>query len=587
LISRLLARLRKQPEQSQPVTAPATNDFSDGWSWVPNWREILGDWSKWEAAVEAAKGGPRVLVAPCVGGNSALTPVETLYAVALTLRGAEVHVLLCDKAIPACMNVIAKHYDDKPETFLQKGPDKCDWCHSSGSKAFEQLGLKIHRLSEWIEDSDRTDAKKIAQTITFDNAAQLIDQDINVGEQAVATALRFFARGDFQAEPTGLDVLKRYVEAGVACNRGLQRLYKALNIKHSVVNHGIYVPQGLVVGVSKKFGSSICTWDLGYRSKSVYMHRGDTYLRSSDANSVWENLDWTPQMEAEIQNYLQTRWHGTLDWLNFQHKDAESNFDAIAKEIGIDPSKPFIGLLTNVVWDAQVLYPQNAFPNMLHWLKGTIEYFAKRPDLQLVIRIHPGELKGFVVSRQLAADEIRKMFPQLPPNVFVVPPESKINTYAALTPCNAVLIYATTTGLEFASQGYQVVVAGEAWIRGRGFSKDAQSEDEYYRILDKLPFEPARLSPELRQRALKYAYHHYLRKMVPLSMLNHESSPYTPYTIDKRGIAGFMPGADIGLDTLCDGILTDKPLIYPQEKVDAAKALNPSAGGWVMPGVAN
>jgi len=310
LFNRLLARLRTvvspPREQAVPVKEPIATDYSDGWSWIPNWSEILGDWPKWHAAVQAAKGGPKVLIAPCVGGNSALTPVETLYAVALTLRGAEVHILLCDQAIPACMNVLSQHYDDA-KTFVEQGPDKCNWCFSSGNKAFEQLGLTIHRLSDFITDSDRTDAAVIADTVDFNTAGQITDQGINVGEQAVATALRFFARGDLHNEPTGLAVLKRYVEAAVACNRGLQSLYKQVPFKHTVVNHGIYVPQGLVVGVSKQFGSTICTWDLGYRSKSVYMHKGDTYLRSSDANSVWENLPWTEEMESQIRDYLKTR----------------------------------------------------------------------------------------------------------------------------------------------------------------------------------------------------------------------------------------------------------------------------------------
>ena len=61
--------------------------------------------------------------------------------------------------------------------------------------------------------------------------------------------------------------------------------------------------------------------------------------------------------------------------------------------------------------------------------------------------------------------ELRAAFPQLPKNVFIIPPESKLSTYAAMFACDSVLIYGTKAGVELTSFGVPVVVAGEAWIR--------------------------------------------------------------------------------------------------------------------------
>lgn len=92
-----------------------------------------------------------------------------------------------------------------------------------------------------------------------------------------------------------------------------------------------------------------------------------------------------------------------------------------------------------------------------------------------------------VPSRQPIVAEIKKIFPQLPPNVFVIPPESQVSTYAAMQECDTVLIYNTKTGIEISSQGIPVVVAGEAWIRNKGISLDATSPQGYFQILDQLP----------------------------------------------------------------------------------------------------
>ena len=43
------------------------------------------------------------------------------------------------------------------------------------------------------------------------------------------------------------------------------------------------------------------------------------------------------------------------------------------------------------------------------WLEGTLDYFAETPELQLIIRVHPGELlnpEGYSVG-----DSVKAYFP--------------------------------------------------------------------------------------------------------------------------------------------------------------------------------
>ena len=67
-------------------------------------------------------------------------------------------------------------------------------------------------------------------------------------------------------------------------------------------------------------------------------------------------------------------------------------------------------------------------------------------------------------------EEIRRAYPQLPANVFDIPPESNSSTYAAMYQCDAVIVYGTKTGVELSSMGIPVVVAGEAWPSSRDTS---------------------------------------------------------------------------------------------------------------------
>jgi hypothetical protein len=185
----------------------------------------------------------------------------------------------------------------------------------------------------------------------------------------------------------------------------------------------------------------------------------------------------------------------------------------------------------------------------------------------LLIRVHPAEVSGDVPSRQPVIDEIRARFPSLPPNVFVIPPESPISTYVTMMRCNAVVIYGTKTGVELTSEGIPVIVCGEAWIRNKGLTADARSPEEYFALLDQLPGS-GRLPAATIARARRYAYHFFFRRMIPVTSIASATgltARQVKYTIGVSRLEQLRPGQDCGLDLICEGILKGTPFIYPAE----------------------
>jgi hypothetical protein len=246
------------------------------------------------------------------------------------------------------------------------------------------------------------------------------------------------------------------------------------------------------------------------------------------------------------------------------HRPIRQDPGEIAGQLEIDPSKPVVGLLTSVSWDAQLHYPANAFPNMLEWLVQTCEYFSRRPDLQLLIRVHPAEVSGFPPSRQPILAELRKRIPQLASNIIVVPPESGMGTYALMSLCDAAIIYGTKMGVELTSVGLPVIVAGEAWIRNKGITHDASSPEEYFRLLEQLPFRK-RLAPDRLARARRYAYHFFFNRMIPLPFIEPKAG-FPIYRLKLDSLEKLLPGQSAGLDTICDGILGGAPFVLPAKR---------------------
>jgi hypothetical protein len=203
---------------------------------------------------------------------------------------------------------------------------------------------------------------------------------------------------------------------------------------------------------------------------------------------------------------------------------------------------------------------------MLTWIFTSIDYFKTRPELQLVIRVHPAEIQGGLPSRQKIHDEIKERYTRVPPNVFIVEPESPLSTYAIMEKCDSVIIYNTKTGIELAAMGIPVIVAGEAWIRNKGFSTDVSSPDEYRRVLDRLPFSE-RMSADETLRAKKYAYHFFFRRMIPLEFME-AAGGNPPFRLKLNSLDQLQPGSSRGLDLICDGILNEADFIFDNENSD-------------------
>ena len=427
---------------------------------------------------------------------------------------------------------------------------------------YKSLGLTVHRYHDFLSADEIENASAIASSLP---AQEIIRYRINqaaVGEHALAGTLRFFATGMLDGEPYGEQILRRYFEASLLTTFVMENLLQRYAYSSVVFHHGIYVPQGLIGEVCRKNDVHVVNWNPAYRKQCFVFDHHDTYHHTMMTEPVtkWIDMPWNEQRESQLMEYLQSRWKGTEDWIWFHNKKPEFEWQTIAAELGIDPGKPCIGMLTSVMWDAVLHYPSNAFPNMLEWVKSTIDYFTKRQDLQLMIRIHPAEVRGTLPSRQRIGDEINREFPVLPNNIFVVPPESRISTYAIMTQCDSVIIYNTKTGVELAALGIPVIVAGEAWIRNKGFAIDADNLDAYLKILDGLPLR-RRMSDADLLKARKYAYNFFFRRMIPLEFME-PSAGAPPYRMNLPDIKDLSRGRCKGLDTICDGILDRSDFIF-------------------------
>jgi hypothetical protein len=533
------------------------------------WKEILNKKREnfsWRTYLKNASKSEKCVLFCTIGSHKISVMHDSVLSAALAVRGIKVCVLMCDGVLPACE--VCVYQNIKPEVMLGKGPkaSNCKKCWESGSSIFNDLGIKIYKYSDFLEKEDFKKAEQITDELDNNELKSLVLDGINIGEEAFAGTLRYFFSGSISEEPYGFEVLRKYLQGGVLSYKVANRAFKSINPVSVAFHHGIYIPLGIHNLVARNMNIRSVAWRLGYRNQTVMYSHKDTYMRSflEESEGSWGKRRLSGYERKSILKYIETRKNNSQDWFKFNPESPLTDPKKINKEFNLNSSSSIL-LLTNIVWDAQIHYKNNAFPTILDWLCFTVNYFKDRKDLRLIIRIHPSEKSQGMLTRHPIMEEVMKKIFFIPENVRIVEAASKISTYTLAKQSNCVLVYGTTTAIELAAMGIPVVVAGEAVTKNKNITYDISTRKQYLELLEKLPFKK-RFIPKVRtERAVRYAYHYYFQKHIPFKYLvktDMRSRSIGPDSIALDSFSDLESGRDRAMDIICGGILNGTPYVY-------------------------
>jgi len=275
-----------------------------------------------------------------------------------------------------------------------------------------------------------------------------------------------------------------------------------------ILPNGTILEFGVIYQVARFLGIPTVTYEFGEQRERIWVAQ-DAEVMRQETNELWwmhQDQPLTPDQLAQVRKLFASRQRGSL-WENFARRwqGVPSEGGAqVRKNLGLD-GRPIVLLATNVIGDSLTLGRQVFSDSMTEWLERTVRYFAARPDVQLVARIHPGEL---ITKGPSVADVVHKALPGLSEHIHLVPADAKVNTYDLVEIADLGLVYTTTVGMEMAMSGVPVIVVGNTHYRGKGFTLDPASWDDYFVLLtDALSARsPARLSQAQVEQAWNYAY---------------------------------------------------------------------------------
>lgn len=284
-----------------------------------------------------------------------------------------------------------------------------------------------------------------------------------------------------------------------------------------LIPNGTITELGAVYRVARHLGIDTITYEFNDQREQVWIAHNDEIMRQN-TDLLWLARGGKPLTDEQREKIeaLEAARMGAKAFGKSVRKwqDVEAvGGEKIRADLGLD-ARPVVLLATNVLGDSLTLGRNIFAASMAEWIARTAQFFAQRNDVQLVIRVHPGER---LTHGKSMVDVVREALPELPANIHVIGPLEKVNTYDLMEIAALGLVYTTTTGMEMSLQGIPVVACGETHYRKRGFTFDPSTYGGYFGLLEQIlpDLGSQRLTSVQIEKAWEYAYRFFFEYPIP------------------------------------------------------------------------
>jgi hypothetical protein len=508
---------------------------------------------------QSAPDGPAVLVLSFRGAWLLHGTWEALVAEALRRRGARPVLFVCSGGLPqtlpgrapAC-GIASSH---------QAGPN-CANCLDCGLSIAASLHLPVLRLDDFVDGRRVRELAALVDASSGSEVRALHHHGLPIGQYVLNSARWFLCVSDLDGVAEGDAVMRAFAKSALVVAHAAPALLDRVRPEAVFLLNGLFFAERIVKAEAERRGIRVVSYEVGFIPDTLCF--SEDVPGYYDIGPLWERVKDRPLGPAQanrLDDYMADRRKGRRSPFNYWPTLTEDE-RAILSSLRLAPDRPTAVLFTNITWDSAAQDRDRAFPDMYAWVVESIRLFASRPDAQLVVRIHPAEVRvpGWQ-TRDPVGTRLRATFPRLPANVRVVPAESDVSSYSLMTLSRCGLVYTSTTGLEMATEGMPVVVAGIVHYGGKGFTLDPSSIDEYEQEVARAL--EADRDPVVRDLARRYAYALFFRYFHPFPIVAENAPDFIP-TLRASEPGVLDPGGDPTLDGICRAIRSGGAFYGPE-----------------------
>ena len=494
------------------------------------------------------------------GGLPLLSHVEAAIAAALQLRGIPVHAVICDGPFAACVR----------RNITQNASLECCRveglkCKAEPSALLKHLRIPFSFIGDYVPESARSELWEKTESVTWDTLDGLCYRDIDIGKSARSAVYRYLKGFELDCHE---GIVRQYAFTSLVTAAAASAAMDRISPSRIFMSHGTYAEWGPALRAALSRGLPVTTWiDSVLPCRAILRHIEDRdAMHFSDmSQNAWNNCSngsMQPVEHERLNEYLDNRYKNRVGSDMKDLAEYDGDVSRLREKYSLTPDKPVWGIMSHVNWDNVSDYSPMLYSTFNDWIINTIRDISSISDVNWLIKIHPAE--GWDTPESGVERLIEKQFPSLPANVQVIPAKERLSPLDFYELVDGGVTVYGTPGLELALLGKPVILAGNAYYGGRGFTHDASSIDEYRQLLGKAE-SLGPLSEEQRLLAQKYAYCLFIQRQVPLPVVNGPDSKRWGFQHNKRNL--LLPGNDPFIDFICERILDGKDFIMDERLV--------------------
>ena len=424
---------------------------------------------------------------------------EALVAESLMQSGNEIVYIGCGRRFSrfcVAMSAYGLKYDS-PESQKKKVCDKCE-----KNKIFlrREFGLGGTDIADEISGADLCHAEDLLKKVTPENYLSFEFSGIQVGKLALYEFLLSHKKNSLEIGndkwPEYLDALRNSLLSVMAATRLLERenpdrliaynTFYSVNHACCMVAEKLYIPHYLLHA-----GNNVA-----HRLETLTLTKGYSY------NFITRHPEWVRYREipcsgeqiGKVTDHLLALFAAKSA---FVYSSPKSGKDIdLKKKFGVREDQKVL-VATKSSHDERfaavaigVMPHDNdlVFPTQIDWVGALTEFVSRRPDLFLIIRVHPREFpnkRESVLSEY--ASKLKDLLVDLPDNTAVNWPSDQISLYDIAGIADLFLNSRSTTGMEMSLLGLPVVLysPNQLYSYPSDLNYSANSREEYFVQIDR------------------------------------------------------------------------------------------------------
>jgi hypothetical protein len=395
---------------------------------------------------------------------------EALVAETLQQSGHDVVYVACGEVLQdQCVAMSASGIDFS--STLRARKRVCGRCNANKKILRQRVGLNGYDMADILKPEDLAEIELIISKLSAANYAYLEIDNVPVGRYALYELILRRKKSDFNLNDEEWREYKTAVRGALVALSAGRKILEREQPERLITYNSLYAVNRVMSRLAELRGIATCFLhaggNLSRRLQTLMLGRDSTFSYLKSLIAEWprfRSIPCKPELMEQITMHFLVLFAGESVF-SYSTAAGKEPLD-VRSRFGVRPdqrllvatmSSPDERFAAQTV-DALPLDNGLLFPTQVDWIQALIRFVASRPDLFLLIRVHPREFpnkREGIKSKHAAL--LAGAFQKLPKNACVNWPTDEIALYDLANYADVFLNAWSSAGKEMALLGIPVV----------------------------------------------------------------------------------------------------------------------------------